>query len=133
MSKWSKEDVKLFNNSEVFSQLESNTISNIMKVSEIIKESQSSSQKVENFKRVVEDTSKSVQDFKQQVSDLAEDGVADEVVIVSEDGEAEEYEIKVRSSMILELEKMAAVAIDDSNYADLYKIERTIQEIKDYE
>jgi hypothetical protein len=134
MSRWSKEDRELFNNSEVFSEFEKNIMSNIVKASQILKESQDN--KIKNLSEEAGKASESVKDLNKEVknlgdsmSSLAEDDeVSDEAY-----GQCGFSDDETKQAMIAELNGLAKIALADKNYSDLYKIERAIQEIVDEE
>jgi negative regulator of genetic competence, sporulation and motility len=138
MSKWSKEDRNIFNNSEVFSNLESDLVGKIFKLSEIIKESQDASTKVKDMAESLDQASESAKELKNTMDNFAEDDMEENLEDLAEDDSEDKKsdnedvaDFAVKVAMISDLEKMAKEALSSKNYSDLYKIERAIQEIKD--
>lgn len=139
MSRWSKEDKKVFNNSEVMLEMEKNLMENIYRYASIIKESQNSSdsakKKMEDLSNAAGKTSESIGNLKKEMADLAHDEEMSDDCGYAIDQEDENIDVDdmEKSAMISELESLAKKALSGGNYSDLYKIERAIQEIKDGE
>lgn len=133
MSKWSKEDKQIFNNSEVMLEMEKSVVENIFRYASLIKEGQdaeSTTKKMNDLSEAAGKTSESIGNLKKEMSDLAHDDELEDDCGYAIDSDPDEME---KSAMILELESLAKTALDNKNYSDLYKIERAIQEIKDGE
>lgn len=139
MSRWSKEDKKVFNNSEVMLEMEKNLMENIYRYAHIIKESQSGTdsakKKMEDLSNAAGETSESIGNLKKEMADLAHDEeMSDDCgYVIDQEDESVDVDAMEKSAMISELESLAKKALSGGNYSDLYKIERAIQEIKDGE
>lgn len=139
MSRWSKEDKKVFNNSEVMLEMEKNLMENIYRYAHIIKESQSGTdsakKKMEDLSNAAGETSESIGNLKKEMADLAHDEeMSDDCgYVIDQEDENVDVDAMEKSAMISELESLAKKALSGGNYSDLYKIERAIQEIKDGE
>lgn len=131
MTTWEKEDRAAFEGSEVMAELEKRLTRNIITAANIIKKSQEGSQgasdKLQNLSNQTKETSGHIKELKNEMSSLSDDGEAED-----EEGEEDE-DMKVKEAILSDLEDLKKIALDSKNFSDLYKIERTMQEVLDEE
>lgn len=156
--KWSKEDRNSFDNSEVMKNFEKIIITRAQQIGEI-HEKIASVEKMNAFTNAANQANQAALELQKTVSNMADDGLPGEVsnieidarkedigIDINEDFVSDEYlegeELEdeesvgmdvVASSIIDELNFLAKKASDTGDYKSLYEIERTIQQIKDYE
>ena len=159
--KWSKEDRNSFNNSEVMREFEKLILTRAQQIGQIHEKiAQNNTQKMRELAKVTTEANQAAKELNETVGQmgLANDGEVSGISIdsrksdigidINEDfvydedleEESEEQEDEdavgmdvVASSIIEELNFLAKKASDSGDYASLYEIERTIQQIRDSE
>lgn len=117
---WSKEDLANFNNSEVFSELETKVIETIKRADILSKKIAQSTteQKTKSLEGLADAANKATK----AVESL------DTAMNAADDEELKDYKEDF-SPILEELYSMAKLAVEKGNYKLAYKIERTIDEI----
>lgn len=121
---WSKEDLANFNNSEVFSELETRVVETIKRADILSKKIAQSTteQKTKSLEGLADAASKATEAVKNL--DTAMSAADDEEV----EGSDEDF-----GPILEELYSMAKLAVEKGDYKLAYKIERTIDEIMEPE
>ena len=117
---WSKEDLANFNNSEVFSELETRVVETIKRADILSKKIAQSTteQKTKSLEGLADAAGKATEAVKNL--DTAMSAADDEEV----EGSDEDF-----GPILEELYSMAKLAVEKGDYKLAYKIERTIDEI----
>ena len=121
---WSKEDLANFNNSEVFSELETRVVETIKRADILSKKIAQSTteQKTKSLEGLADAANKATEAVKSL--DTAMSAADDEEV----EGADEDF-----GPILEELYSMAKLAVEKGDYKLAYKIERTIDEIMEPE
>lgn len=139
--KWSKEDRHHYQNSEVMQEFEKlilDRLTSVGRIQERIEKEaqdkiQQSINKMKEFSSAAETAAESVEKIESALSadDMEAVEETDDTVIDYES--EEEMDMNARLAMISELNEMIKVAQSQDDYVSVYKIERTIQKIMDFE
>ena len=120
MSNWSKEDRKVFDNSEVMKELEKKLVSTAFALNNFIKNSES----LQETKDEINEVSKSVDELN---SKMQEAGLKADDDLIKKDDDEEDFVSK--ADMLNDLRELVKEAVEEGNYKVAYKIERTITEL----
>lgn len=131
MSKWSKEDSSVWNNSEVMREFEGKIIKAAKYLDDIsnIKNAQLAQNKLETTKKTVNEISKEVGEISNAIKNLSDDGEPESNNLSLTEMLDSEYTEDKSSDLIDELRSMARTAIDSGNIKLAYEIERTIDKL----
>jgi len=121
MPKWSKEDVNVFNRSEVMREYEKLLINSALTMEKLIKLSQE--KKLDETNAELDSAIEKAEKLKGLLGNAAEDG---EVLPGAEDSKEDP---QAKEDMINDLTALAREAAEEGNYKVAYKIERAITEI----
>lgn len=131
MSKWSKEDSAVWNNSEVMREFEAKITKAAKYLDNIsnIKNAQLAQSKLESTKKTVSEIKKEVGEISNSIENLSDDGESEQNQMSLTEMLESEYTEDKSSDLIDELRSMARDAIDSGNIKLAYEIERTIDKL----
>ncbi len=119
MSKWSKEDKSIYNNSEVFKELEKATIDNIYRLDIISKKSNLNPQTIKDIGNAAKEALPAIKELKQNINS-AKDHESESDNVSNDD---------LKDNVVQELEKIKEAALKEGNKKLAYHVERTLEEI----
>jgi hypothetical protein len=119
MSKWSKEDKSIYNNSEVFKELEKATIDNIYRLDIISKKSNLNPQTIKDIGNAAKEALPAIKELKQNINS-AKDHESESDNVSNDD---------LKDNVVQELEKIKEAALKEGNKKLVYHVERTLEEI----
>ena len=131
-SKWSKEDRKVWESSEVMMELEKQVASNIDFVKKFA-DADAQREALEALNNELSETARVAPAAGNAMSAAftADDHVIGEDSEDSDESDAEGSELDPREAVLGELRAMIKLAVDEGNEVLAYRIERTIEEILD--
>lgn len=139
MSNWSKEDSSVYNRSEIMQELEKRVIDTINRA-EILNrkiaqmDPASPASKMKNLAENAAKATAAVAALKTQMVGLSDDGsLSDEADEVGDDVGDGELLNASQDDLINELQAMANLAIEEGNIKLAYRIERSIDELREEE
>ena len=139
MSKWSKEDKVVYDNSEVFQEFEKSilkAISNLNVLNNKIAQSKGFAkvkEDAEKAKPAIQSATQALTDFKKVYYSSADDGEAEDKDDQTEVDVEEDSGDDAMDDLVSELKSMAALAVEEGNIKLAYRIERSIDELLNWE
>ena len=125
--KWSKEDLAVFNKSEVMQELESQVISNIQRL-DILKKKAASVEQMNEQAAAAANATAATENLTSAVSELNK-----QMNSAEDDNQDEVASDALMNEVIDDLNALAKAAVLEGNFKLAYRIERTIDDILEEE